>query len=467
MAVIKAFTRRDVLKLGGTAALASAGVTTMSFSVQGASAPINVVTSNSTLTNTLFNILADQKYLEKFGVAIETLNVSDGSKTVPALLNGGSDLCVINGLGLAIASIAKGATMKIVGSNCLSPQSAVYSAKSEIKSIKDLEGKVVGTNALGALPHQLMVTIMQKKGVDINKVTFRNVGGSNTDILRAVIAGTVDAGPSGIDVFDDQEKYGVHSLSDGALWTELPEFTYQGAYASNDAIANKRDGLVRVLASFVSLFRFIQAPDSKAAFAKARERAAGKDEPKAAADTWNFFQKYKPYAEDLAFSEERVNYLQKLNMQFAAQDAIVPYAKLTDMSLAADAVKLVGSVRGSFAGRDRFAACELFWMAINRQEKGDEMMQVWGRLNSINTQKVLWLGDELKLNYEQIDAGRGYGHVDTPEYYKLKSEPEGAHVGGRRCRRLGIQRDPALSGVEIRCRERRVSGRPRPPRHRG
>ena len=47
------------------------------------------------------------------------------------------------------------------------------------------------------------------------------------------------------------------------------------------------------------------------------------------------------------------------------------------------------------------------------------MMQVWGRLNSINTQKVLWCCDELRLNYEQIDAGRGYGHVDTSDYYRL------------------------------------------------
>jgi ABC-type nitrate/sulfonate/bicarbonate transport system substrate-binding protein len=336
------FSRRGALKLGGMAMLAGTSSLVTSFSARGALAPINVITSNSTLTNTLFNILTAQKYLDEFGVSIDTLNVADGSKTVPALLSGGSDLCVINGLGLAMASIAKGAAMKLVGTNCLSPQAAIYSAKPDVKTVKDLEGKIVGVNALGALPHQMMVTLMQKEGVDVSKVSFRNVG-SNTDIFRAVAAGTVDAGPSGIDVYYEVDQYGVHVLSDGNLWAELPDFTYQGAYASDVAIATKRDGLVRVLAAFIKLFRFIQSPDSKDAFAQARERATGKNEAKAAADAWNFIQKYKPYTTDLSFSEERVNYLQKLNINFSAQDSIMPYNKMTDMSLAADALKLVGA----------------------------------------------------------------------------------------------------------------------------
>jgi glutathione S-transferase len=47
------------------------------------------------------------------------------------------------------------------------------------------------------------------------------------------------------------------------------------------------------------------------------------------------------------------------------------------------------------------------------------MIQIWGRQNSINTQKVFWCCDELNLKYERVAAGRGYGQVDTPEYYKL------------------------------------------------
>ena len=47
------------------------------------------------------------------------------------------------------------------------------------------------------------------------------------------------------------------------------------------------------------------------------------------------------------------------------------------------------------------------------------MIQIWGRPNSINTQKVFWCCDELNLKYDEIPAGRGFGPTDSPEYTKL------------------------------------------------
>ena len=44
------------------------------------------------------------------------------------------------------------------------------------------------------------------------------------------------------------------------------------------------------------------------------------------------------------------------------------------------------------------------------------MLRVWGRTNSSNVMKVLWLLDELGLRYERIDAGREFGRTDTPAY---------------------------------------------------
>jgi glutathione S-transferase len=47
------------------------------------------------------------------------------------------------------------------------------------------------------------------------------------------------------------------------------------------------------------------------------------------------------------------------------------------------------------------------------------MITVWGRKNSINVQKALWCIEELGLPHERIDAGRGYGVTDTPEYARM------------------------------------------------
>ena len=44
------------------------------------------------------------------------------------------------------------------------------------------------------------------------------------------------------------------------------------------------------------------------------------------------------------------------------------------------------------------------------------MLTVWGRINSINVQKVLWTLAELGVEYRRIDAGMKFGVNDTPEY---------------------------------------------------
>lgn len=51
------------------------------------------------------------------------------------------------------------------------------------------------------------------------------------------------------------------------------------------------------------------------------------------------------------------------------------------------------------------------------------MLKIWGRANSSNVQKVLWLCDELGIRYERIDAGGSFGRTGEPEY--LAMNPHG------------------------------------------
>jgi len=47
------------------------------------------------------------------------------------------------------------------------------------------------------------------------------------------------------------------------------------------------------------------------------------------------------------------------------------------------------------------------------------MLKIWGRVNSINVQKVLWTALELGLPFERIDAGGAFGLTDTPDYLRM------------------------------------------------
>jgi len=51
------------------------------------------------------------------------------------------------------------------------------------------------------------------------------------------------------------------------------------------------------------------------------------------------------------------------------------------------------------------------------------VLTIWGRLSSVNVQKVVWCADELGIEYKRIDAGGKFGLNDTPEY--LAMNPNG------------------------------------------
>jgi glutathione S-transferase len=47
------------------------------------------------------------------------------------------------------------------------------------------------------------------------------------------------------------------------------------------------------------------------------------------------------------------------------------------------------------------------------------MLKIYGRANSINVRKVLWVADEIGLAYQREDWGRGFRPTSDPEFLKL------------------------------------------------
>jgi ABC-type nitrate/sulfonate/bicarbonate transport system substrate-binding protein len=204
-----------------------------------------------------------------------------------------------------------------------------------------VEGKTVGTGSIGALVYQLTATLLRKKGVDISKVKFVNVG-SSADVFRAVIAGTVDVGSAPAALIPAAGEYKVRYIPGSNMAEELPEYTYQGAWTSDRKIASDRDKIVRALAAYGKLYRFVHTPAAKDAFIAARRSAFPNAPAQDHERTWTYIQTYKPFAVNLALSPERLRYMQELNVSFKVQQKVLPFEKVADMTLARDAVKLLG-----------------------------------------------------------------------------------------------------------------------------
>ena len=332
--------RRAFLRRGGWLGLAAAAGFGPEALAQTAET-LKIVNLNGNLAPVFDELLKVGKYYEQLGVKTSTLNVSDGTKVIASLVSGSADLSAGSGFSGVFPAIERGAKIKIVAGSSLSPQTAIFSKRPDIREAKDLIGKTVGTGPLGAQLHELAVALLTKKGIDYTKVSFVNVGAVSS-VFTAVAAGTVDAGFGTVDVYFEQEKYGVHALTDGVLWKELPDFTNQVMVASDKAIAEKRDQLIRTMSAYAKLFRFINTPDSKDAWIRARAVALSRDNPREAEAQWNFFNMPGILAANLVLTPKQFELVQQVNVQVGAQKKALPFEQVADMSMAQEALKLLG-----------------------------------------------------------------------------------------------------------------------------
>ena len=301
---------------------------------------IKIVNTQGNATVTLQELMRRKGYLQQFGIEPQITYVSDGSKLMGSLLSGENDICMFSGFGQVLTAIEKGAKLRIVAGAVQKPEHAFYTKRPEIRTVKDLAGKTIGTGSVGALLHAMSISLMRKYGVDTTGVRFVNIG-SSVDVFRAVAAGTVDAGIAEIDVYDQQAKYGVHVIQEGDLWKELPDFTFQASYASERAISQNRAAIIGTLAAYAKLYRYLLTPESKNDFIEAQTAALGRADPAAAEWQWRFFRDTQVYASDLVLSPERVKWMQELNFSLDVQKKILPYESVVDPTVARDALALL------------------------------------------------------------------------------------------------------------------------------
>jgi ABC-type nitrate/sulfonate/bicarbonate transport system substrate-binding protein len=298
---------------------------------------VKIVSTSGTTNLVLTALLRQRGYLQAWGIDPTFINVADGNKVVAALISGDVDICPLAGFTQVLAAIAKGAPLKIIAGGADKNFNAIFSGNPQVKTLKDLQGHSVGVGALGTQLHQTMIALFRKYGVDGSKVTFANIGAS-VDVFKAVQAHVVDAGPAEVWL---QGNSGLHILEHGKTFESLPEFVNQAAFTSDRAIARKRDVLVRTLAAYARLYRFIMHGDSEAAFITASASGLGRNDPDFARAQWTFYRQIQPFAGNLLLTEDRVRFMQELNVTTGTQKEVVPFNRVADMSLARDALKRV------------------------------------------------------------------------------------------------------------------------------
>lgn len=127
----------------------------------------------------------------KEGMEVVFPEITQGSKMTEALASGSLDFCNALGGTSAILAAANGVDLKIIGIYSRAPKAFTIMAKAGgIQDIEELRGKkIVGPK--GTILHQLLVSALVEKGMDLDDVEFINMGIG--DGLAALSSGSADA----------------------------------------------------------------------------------------------------------------------------------------------------------------------------------------------------------------------------------------------------------------------------------
>jgi ABC-type nitrate/sulfonate/bicarbonate transport system substrate-binding protein len=162
---------------------------------------------------------------------------------VTALLSG--DAHAINNVGTLIRAMERTDLPAKVVSQSLKKNLFWLVTKPDVKSLRDLKGKVFGTTTLGGSQHLATVRLLQKAGLDPDKDITVVIGGDVPAQLQSLLAGAIHLAalsPPTVILGRDKFQLRIH----GSTLDDLPNLQ-NGLAVSEKLLRERRDFVKRVL----------------------------------------------------------------------------------------------------------------------------------------------------------------------------------------------------------------------------
>jgi NitT/TauT family transport system substrate-binding protein len=181
---------------------------------------------------------------KKHGLDLEILYTQAGPESIQALIGGSIDIATASGVSAAVGTFAKGAPIRIIGSEIIgSPDLYWYvPSASPVRKIEDFNGKTVAFSLTGSSSHAGLLALIAQF-----KLTAKPTStGSITATLTQTMTGQVDVGFSAIPFFLDQVEDGkIRIVATGAEVASLRSRTGRVNLTNVATLQNRREAIVR------------------------------------------------------------------------------------------------------------------------------------------------------------------------------------------------------------------------------
>jgi ABC-type nitrate/sulfonate/bicarbonate transport system substrate-binding protein len=195
------------------------------------------------------------------GVAVEIRDLGADQIALRALEAGEIDVAFV-GCGSGLQAISAGSTQVIISAVDSFPDAVLVGTR-EIGRLREMEGRVLGVSAPGALSHAVPQVMVQRDGGDPAKMKVVAIGGSAAR-SQALIARKVDAAVlNNYYIAIALQSEHLHAIADGAK--VVPDFLYACEVSKREVVQQKGDALQAFVTAIVKAARWaMQNPDRAA-----------------------------------------------------------------------------------------------------------------------------------------------------------------------------------------------------------
>lgn len=285
----------------------------------------------------------DLGYFEQEGLDVEILGFEGGVKAFRAVVSG--DVDIASGSGpFSLVGRSKGADTKIF----LAPMpklEAVMVAQGDIKTIEDVKGRKVGIQQPGGFAWVLSMTVLRSAGLSGDDVEFVSI---LTEDVPPLVAGQIDTAILHVEqeMIARAKKPSLHGVAN--LWEVTPDQLYSGFVAKESMIADNRAAMLGFTRAVIKATRDLYDNQEKMIPIIMKNTGLSEDITRKA---YKILVDSCIWDANHGISETRISYtgdrMEKVGN--IAKGKVPSYDDAVDLSLAEEALKELGTYKGSCA----------------------------------------------------------------------------------------------------------------------
>jgi NitT/TauT family transport system substrate-binding protein len=181
---------------------------------------------------------------KKHGLNLDILYVQAGPESIQAVIGGSMDIATAAGVSAAVGTFAKGAPIRIIGSEMIGAPDLYWyvPANSPIQKIEDFNGKTVAYSLTGSSSHAALLALIAQYKLTAKPTSTGNIASTITQTMTGQVDVGFGAAPFGLDLADEGK---IRIIATGNDVASLRTRTVRVNLTNVNTLQNRRDAITR------------------------------------------------------------------------------------------------------------------------------------------------------------------------------------------------------------------------------